>query len=177
MISVARTFLSEIANLSRQYRQIRHLFWPKSWKNRQFLGPKFQKFDPPYIFIAFSCINIFQNLKSLEKIIFFYKKLAALFRKKKIIFIWEKKPFEKEKKSFYFGRKFGENSAEFRWNSTFVSFKAIKSPISPVCLDFHQNRRFWSLEIADFRRLAIYRQAQIRIARRMSKIADLATYR
>ena len=53
----------------------------------------------------------------------------------------------------------------------------MKSPISPVCLDFHQNRRFWSLEIADFRRLAIYRQAQIRIASRMSKIADLATYR
>ena len=51
------------------------------------------------------------------------------------------------------------------------------SPISPVCLDFRQNRRFWSLEIADFRRLAIYRQAQIHIARRMSKIADLATYR
>ena len=53
----------------------------------------------------------------------------------------------------------------------------MKSPISPVCLDIRQNRRFWSLEIADFRRLAIYRQAQIRIASRMSKIADLATYR
>ena len=53
----------------------------------------------------------------------------------------------------------------------------MKSPISPVCLDFCQNRRFRSLEIADFRRLAIYRQAQIRIASRMSKIADLATYR
>ena len=51
------------------------------------------------------------------------------------------------------------------------------SPISPVCLDFRQNRRFWSLKIADFRRLAIYRQAQIRIARRMSEIADLAIYR
>ena len=53
----------------------------------------------------------------------------------------------------------------------------MKSPISPVCLDFRQNRRFWSLKIADFRRLVIYRQAQIHIARRMSKIADLATYR
>ena len=53
----------------------------------------------------------------------------------------------------------------------------MKSPISPVCLDFCQNCRFWSLEIADFRRLAIYLQAQIRIASRMSKIADLATYR
>ena len=33
------------------------------------------------------------------------------------------------------------------------------------------------LKIADFRRLAIYRQAQILIASSMSKIADLAIYR
>ena len=73
------------------------------------------------------------------------------------------------------------NSEKIQQNSDkiplFFTFKAMKSPISPVCLDFRQNRRFKSLEIADFRRLAIYRQAQIRIASRMSKIADLATYR
>ena len=73
------------------------------------------------------------------------------------------------------------NSEKIQQNSDkiplFLTSKANKSPISPVCLDFRQNRRFWSLEIADFRRLAIYRQAQICIARHMSKIADLATYR
>ena len=41
-----------------------------------------------------------------------------------------------------------------------------KSPISPIS----------GLKIADFRRLAIFRQGQIAIAKHRSKIADLAIY-
>ena len=42
-----------------------------------------------------------------------------------------------------------------------------KSPISPIS----------GLKIADFRRLAIFRQGKIAIAKHRSKIADLAIYR
>ena len=58
-----------------------------------------------------------------------------------------------------------------------ITFLALKSPISPGFLVFRQNRQLSRLEIADFRQLAIHRQAQIHIASSMSKIADLAIYR
>ena len=56
----------------------------------------------------------------------------------------------------------------------------------PIISIFRRNRQVLQkfaniaslgLKIADFRRLAIYRQAQILIASSMSKIADLAIYR
>ena len=46
IISVARSFLSEIANWSPKYRQIRQLFGQKSRKNRQFLASFCWKIDP-----------------------------------------------------------------------------------------------------------------------------------
>ena len=58
-----------------------------------------------------------------------------------------------------------------------ITFLALKSPISPGFLEFRQNRRFWRLKIADFWRLAIYRQGKNLIAISGSKIADLAIYR
>ena len=49
--SVARSFLSEIANLTPKYRQIRHVFSQKSRKNRQFLASFYGKNEPlPPIF-------------------------------------------------------------------------------------------------------------------------------
>ena len=41
--SVARTFLSEIADFSQIHRQIRQVFGPKSRKIRQVFGPKSRK--------------------------------------------------------------------------------------------------------------------------------------
>ena len=45
--SVSRTFLSEIADFSQIYRQIRQVFGPKSRKIRQFLAPFINYIYPP----------------------------------------------------------------------------------------------------------------------------------
>ena len=61
--SVARKFLSEIADFRLIYRQIRQVFSPKSRKIRQFLDLNLKKLTPHSIFIAFLYINIFQKSK------------------------------------------------------------------------------------------------------------------
>ena len=61
--SVARKFLSEIADFRLIYRQIRQVFSPKSRKIRQILGLNLKKMTPYSIFIAFLYINIFQKSK------------------------------------------------------------------------------------------------------------------
>ena len=71
----------------------------------------------------------------------------------------------------------GELLSRLAENHFFTAFLALKSPISPGFLEFRQNRRFWRLKIADFWRLAIYRQGKNLIAISGSKIADLAMYR
>ena len=58
-----------------------------------------------------------------------------------------------------------------------ITFLALKSPISPGFLEFRQNRQVCRLKIAEFRRLAIYRQLKFSIAKEKPKIADLAIYR
>ena len=62
--SVSRSFLGEIAKIGFKNRQFRHRFRLKSRKNRQIFTLEPQKMTPHSIFIAFLCINIFQNGKN-----------------------------------------------------------------------------------------------------------------
>ena len=72
--SVARSFLSEIANLTPKYRQIRQLFGQKSRKNRQFLASFCWKIDPlPQNFqflLHFYALIIFKIQKVKIKLVF-----------------------------------------------------------------------------------------------------------
>ena len=72
--SVARTFLSEIADFSQIYRQIRQVFGPKSRKIRQFLPTFNGKIDPsPQKFqflLHFYALIIFKIQKVKIKLVF-----------------------------------------------------------------------------------------------------------
>ena len=113
--SVARTFLSEFADFCLIYRQIRQVFSPKSRKIRQFLPIFYGKIDPLpqkfWILLHFYALIFFK----IQKFIFFFIKLAALFRKKNSFSSEKKKPFVLEKKSLYFGRKFSRIQIKFHF--------------------------------------------------------------
>ena len=85
--SVARSFLSEIADFSPIYRQIRQLFGPKSRKIRQFLVIYCGKIDPlspKFRVLLHFYASIFSEFKILINflnsfIFFFYKSNRKLF--------------------------------------------------------------------------------------------------
>ena len=91
--SVSRNFLSEIADFSSIYRQIRQVFGSKSRKIRQFIAPFSVIFTPAIgqialhlpttqkisSFIAFLCIKIFQLDIFLKIIYVIFKTLFSFY--------------------------------------------------------------------------------------------------
>ena len=195
--SVARTFLSEIADFGPIYRQIRQVFGSKSRKIRQFIAPFSVIFTPAIgqialhlpttqkisSFIAFLCINIFKNgIFSSKK-----KTKLKIYISKNILHFLGFKNCDFVEAISRCSRLIGT-----RWLFLLLCLVKRSAKLTlyfgfcPIISIFRRNRQVLQkfaniaslgLKIADFRRLAIYRQAQILIASSMSKIADLAIYR